>query len=75
MLPKLGPVKARFATKLTLSNLDPPASYTIAGEGVGGKTRHAPEVQRVVQFFDRQNQLRRKSLLVVLKDFRHESRT
>ena len=36
VLSKVGPVKAKFATKLTLSNLDPPASYTIAGEGQGG---------------------------------------
>jgi hypothetical protein len=36
MLSKVGPVKARFATKLTLTHLNPPASYTIAGEGQGG---------------------------------------
>lgn len=32
----IGPVKARFAGKVTLSDLDPPNSYTIAGEGQGG---------------------------------------
>ncbi|MFQ6022164.1 MAG: carbon monoxide dehydrogenase subunit G [Acidiferrobacterales bacterium] len=36
MLSKVGPVKARFVTRLTLSNLNPPTSYTIAGEGQGG---------------------------------------
>jgi len=33
---KVGPVKARFAGKVTLSDLDPPNGYTIAGEGQGG---------------------------------------
>ncbi|QND51366.1 carbon monoxide dehydrogenase subunit G [Phyllobacterium sp. 628] len=33
---KLGPVKARFSGKVTLSNLNPPVSYTISGEGKGG---------------------------------------
>jgi carbon monoxide dehydrogenase subunit G len=32
----IGPVKARFKGKVTLSNLKPPESYTIAGEGSGG---------------------------------------
>ena len=32
---KVGPVSARFKGKVTLSNLNPPASYTIAGEGKG----------------------------------------
>lgn len=36
MLAKIGPVKARFATSIALSNLNPPESYTIAGEGKGG---------------------------------------
>lgn len=36
MRSKVGPVKAKFTTKLTLSNLDPPASYTLNGEGQGG---------------------------------------
>lgn len=36
MLAKIGPVKARFATSIALSNLNPPQSYTIAGEGKGG---------------------------------------
>ena len=33
---KVGPVKARFQTRVLLSNLDPPRSYTITGEGKGG---------------------------------------
>jgi len=33
---QVGPVKANFGGKVTLSDLDPPQSYTIAGEGSGG---------------------------------------
>jgi len=33
---KVGPVKASFGGKVTLSELDPPNGYTIAGEGKGG---------------------------------------
>jgi carbon monoxide dehydrogenase subunit G len=33
---KVGPVKAKFNGKVTLSDLDPPNGYTIAGEGQGG---------------------------------------
>ncbi|MGE0259590.1 MAG: carbon monoxide dehydrogenase subunit G [Alphaproteobacteria bacterium] len=33
---KVGPVSARFAGKVTLTDLDPPAGYTITGEGTGG---------------------------------------
>lgn len=33
---KVGPVKAKFAGNVTLSNLNPPESYTITGEGKGG---------------------------------------
>jgi uncharacterized protein len=33
---KVGPVKARFNGNVALSNLNPPESYTIAGEGKGG---------------------------------------
>ncbi len=33
---KVGPVKARFAGNVTLSDLNPPESYTISGEGKGG---------------------------------------
>jgi hypothetical protein len=33
---KVGPVKAKFKGKITLSELDPPNAYTITGEGQGG---------------------------------------
>ncbi|HUK59191.1 MAG TPA: carbon monoxide dehydrogenase subunit G [Stellaceae bacterium] len=33
---KVGPVQARFAGKVTLSDLDPPNGYRISGEGTGG---------------------------------------
>jgi len=36
VLAQVGPVKANFAGKVKLSDLDPPQSYTIAGEGTGG---------------------------------------
>ena len=33
---KVGPVKASFGGKVTLSDMDPPNGYTISGEGSGG---------------------------------------
>lgn len=36
MLAKIGPVKAKFSTIIALSDLNPPESYTISGEGKGG---------------------------------------
>ncbi len=33
---KIGPVKARFKGKVTLSDLDPPNGYRISGQGDGG---------------------------------------
>jgi carbon monoxide dehydrogenase subunit G len=33
---KVGPVKAKFKGKVQLSDLNPPTSYRIAGEGSGG---------------------------------------
>jgi carbon monoxide dehydrogenase subunit G len=33
---KIGPVKASFTGKVTLSDLDPPNGYQISGEGAGG---------------------------------------
>ena len=33
---RIGPVKASFTGKVTLSDLDPPNGYTITGEGSGG---------------------------------------
>ena len=38
---KVGPVKATFGGQVTLSNLNPPESYTITGEGKGGATGFA----------------------------------
>ena len=36
MQSKIGPVKTTFDTSLTLSDIDPPRSYVINGEGKGG---------------------------------------
>ena len=33
---RVGPVKATFSGKVTLSDLNPPQGYTISGEGQGG---------------------------------------
>lgn len=33
---KVGPVKAKFSGSVTLSNLNPPESYTLSGQGQGG---------------------------------------
>jgi carbon monoxide dehydrogenase subunit G len=33
---KVGPVKATFRGRVTLTDLDPPSGYTISGEGQGG---------------------------------------
>jgi uncharacterized protein len=38
---KIGPVKASFTGKVTLSDLDPPHGYTITGEGSGGAAGYA----------------------------------
>jgi len=43
----IGPVRARFNTKITLANLNPPESYTLVGEskaGVAGFGRGAAHV-------------------------------
>ncbi|HJU20010.1 MAG TPA: carbon monoxide dehydrogenase subunit G [Stellaceae bacterium] len=47
VLAKVGPVKAAFGGKVTLSDLDPPNSYTIAGEGTGGVAGFAKGSARV----------------------------
>jgi carbon monoxide dehydrogenase subunit G len=44
---KVGPVSARFSGKVTLSDLDPPAGYTISGEGTGGVAGFAKGSARV----------------------------
>ncbi len=36
MVAKIGPVKAKFDTEIELSNVNPPTSYTISGQGKGG---------------------------------------
>ncbi len=36
VIAKIGPVKAGFNGKVSLTDLDPPAGYTISGEGQGG---------------------------------------
>lgn len=38
---KVGPVKAKFNGAVELSNLNPPESYTISGEGKGGAAGNA----------------------------------
>src|SRR5262245_15331537 len=37
----IGPVSARFAGKVTLSDIDPPNGYRIVGEGSGGAAGYA----------------------------------
>ena len=36
MSAKIGPVKAKFDTAIELSDVNPPSSYTISGQGKGG---------------------------------------
>jgi carbon monoxide dehydrogenase subunit G len=38
---KVGPLKARFNGQVELSDVDPPAAYTLTGEGRGGPAGHA----------------------------------
>jgi carbon monoxide dehydrogenase subunit G len=45
---KVGPVKATFTGKVTLSDLDPPNGYTISGEGKGGVAGFAKGGAKVV---------------------------
>ena len=44
---KVGPVKAKFAGAVTLSELDPPNGYRISGEGKGGPAGFAKGGARV----------------------------
>jgi uncharacterized protein len=44
---KIGPVSAKFAGKITLSDLDPPNRYRITGEGQGGAAGFAKGTARV----------------------------
>lgn len=43
----VGPMKTRFTGKLTLSDLDPPTSYKISGEGQGGAAGFAKGAAQV----------------------------
>ena len=45
---KIGPVKAKFQGKVTLSDLDPPNGYSINGEGQGGVAGFAKGGARVL---------------------------
>ena len=47
VMAKVGPVKARFNGQVTLSELNPPESYTISGEGKGGAAGFAKGGARV----------------------------
>ena len=44
---QVGPVSARFSGKVTLSDVDPPNGYRIAGEGSGGAAGYAKGSARV----------------------------
>jgi carbon monoxide dehydrogenase subunit G len=44
---RVGPVRAKFNGRVTFSDLDPPQSYTIAGEGKGGAAGFAKGSARV----------------------------
>ncbi|HEX2942317.1 MAG TPA: carbon monoxide dehydrogenase subunit G [Rhodopila sp.] len=45
---KVGPISARFNGKVQLSDIDPPNSYTISGEGQGGVAGFAKGGAKVV---------------------------
>lgn len=47
VMAEVGPVKARFTGKLTLSDLDPPTSYKISGEVQGGDAGFAKGAAQV----------------------------
>lgn len=47
VLLQVGPVRATFSGKVTLSDLDPPNGYKISGEGNGGVAGHAKGSARV----------------------------
>lgn len=48
MSAKVGPVKARFDTSIELSNVNPPSSYTISGQGKGGPAGFGKGAAQVV---------------------------
>ena len=45
---KVGPVKAKFRGVVTLSDINPPESYIISGEGKGGEVNHDGDQYRQV---------------------------
>ena len=45
---KIGPIKARFKGQVTLSDLNPPNSYTISGQGKGGSAGFAKGSAKIV---------------------------
>ncbi len=45
---KIGPIKARFKGQVTLSDLNPPNSYTISGQGKGGSAGFAKGGAKIV---------------------------
>ena len=47
VLAKVGPVKAKFRGVVTLSDINPPESYTISGEGKGGAAGFAKGTAKV----------------------------
>lgn len=51
-LVKVGPVKARFTGSIELSDLNPPHSYTITGQGKGGAAGFAKGEARVTLVSD-----------------------
>ena len=44
---KLGPISAKFAGRVTLSDIDPPNGYTLSGEGKGGAAGFAKGAAKV----------------------------
>lgn len=48
MQAKIGPVKARFDTSIELSDMNPPESYTISGQGKGGPAGFGKGAAQVV---------------------------
>src|SRR5215831_1865370 len=44
---KLGPISARFAGRVKLSDIDPPNGYTLSGEGKGGPAGFAKGAAKV----------------------------
>ncbi len=47
MTTKVGPIRTKFSCAVQLSDLDPPNSYTLSGQGDGGASGHAKGAVRV----------------------------